>query len=243
LFFATAGASSTDIRRQLEVALKKAESRVSAVTFVSNSYYQILDRAVNHWVTHPSFLNAAGRPKPLPASGEISVAAALDAAGYKGSFAAAIETLQHLGSVSQSPDKKYRLKSRFCNWNIDGDVCYEPNATFLMNAVLAGTTSVRSQKRGKKLFWFSSYSDRIPKALTDEYLRFVRARIEAVLRELDDWFGKHEVNKSRRRKIDKSASTVGIGVFPFVQSGQVGKSVMPALQRIAKIKKYKSPPV
>ena len=223
-FFLAAGVSANAIERQLLRSLSIASKQTSKVKFVAQRDFPALERIVNHWLKHSNYVNAAGRPKPLPISGTQSVASIIRETGFDGSANIVVKSLVELGAVAKNSDATYSLTARHCNWNAEGIVAYEPHAAFLMNAVVASTHAIGRSKSKNELFWRASGSDRIPTSLAKKYVEFARVRGTSLLRELDDWLGQHEVAPNGR---DKKAIgiNIGVGLFPFIQSYPVGKSI------------------
>jgi hypothetical protein len=220
-FFITAGLNRQELVDQLESSISRAISKRSKTKFVRNFRYPIFERAVQTWISDPDYVNRAGRPKPLPRAGRFSLSTLLETAGCTDTTTSAIKLLHSLGAISKNRDGQYSLSERHCNWRPEGEVAYEPQASFLMNAVVAATIAVHRTGYEKKLFWRTCHSDRFPTRKINEYLAFSRRKSESVILELNDWFGQHENtaatdNRARKQRI------VGIGLFSYVQPIHAG---------------------
>jgi hypothetical protein len=222
-FFLAAGVPKAALLQQLNDSIRLATRSSLSPKFSAEGDFRELERAVTQWANDPHYLNAAGRSKPLRATGKYSIATLVRQANYSGSVAGAIKTLERLGSVKRNSDSTYSLGSRLFAWKLDGSVGYEAQANFLMNAVLAATASANRTGAAKKLFWKTSYSDRIPKALESKFLEYLYYRLDALLFELEDWFGKHEVS-AKSRRAGQPSSVVGVGLFPYIQTIRAGSS-------------------
>jgi hypothetical protein len=220
-FFVAAGANRDALVRQLEESINSATARKPKIRFVRNQNYPILERAVQIWISDPNYLNRAGRPRPIPKTGTLSISALLRDSGYTGTTASGVTLLHTLGAVSKNSLRQYVLNERYCSWHADGDVAYEPQANFLMNAVLAATTAIGRSGRQRKLFWRTCYTDRLPPAIINKYLAFSRTRSEAMILELNDWFGQYEALPTTKQP-KRPLAIVGMGLFPFVQSVSSG---------------------
>ncbi len=232
-FFLAAGISRDTIMQQLETSISSAAARKPKMRFVRNYGYPILERAVQIWISDPNYLNRAGRPKPIPKTGTFSISTLIRDSGYAGTIASGIRLLHSLGTVSINLTGQYALNERHCNWRAEGDVAYEPQANFLMNAVLAATTAIGRSGKQRKLFWRTCYTDRLPSAMINKYMAFCRTRSEAMILELNDWFGQYE-SPVPQQQSKRPLATVGMGLFPFVQfinSGNPNASIKASPKR------------
>jgi hypothetical protein len=222
-FFLAAGMSGDSLALQINKSIAKASKQKIKVKFTRAQDYALIERAIQFWVTEPNYVNRAGRPKPLPASGACSVSTLLSEAGFTGTTASAIKLMLSLGAISNSPGRAFVPTERHCNWHIDGDIAYEPHASFLMNAVMAATVCIGSTSARRKLFWRACHSDRIPSASIEKYLSFLRSKGEAVVLELNDWLAQHDAHEAAPQN-NQPRTMLGVGLFPYIQTIQTGSA-------------------
>jgi hypothetical protein len=237
-FFIAAGMSGDSLVRQIESSIAKASKQKIKVKFSKAQHYAIIERAIQYWATEPNYVNRAGRPKPLPASGACSVSTLLIAAGYAGTTASAIKLMHSLGAISKSPRGEFIPTERHCNWHVDGQIAYEPHASFLMNAVVAATSCIGSTGTRRKLFWRACHSDRIPSSQIEKYLAYLRSKGEAVVLELNDWLAQHDVSETPP-KGSRSRTMLGVGLFPYIQTIEAGNANGTAKQLTVRGSKHK----
>jgi hypothetical protein len=220
-FFLGAGAEADAIRQQLNMSLSRAARRKLGVKFVAHRDFLSLERIVNYWLKHPGYVNVVGRPRSIPFAGEQSICAILRETAFNGKAKNALAALTGLGAVKVNADATYSLTARYCNWQSSGVVAYEPQAAFLMNAVMAATHVVGGTADGHELFWRSSSSELVPATLAGKYLDFLRNQGMSLLSELDDWLSQHEVSEDDG-STQRTRKRMGMGFFPYIQTDEVG---------------------
>jgi hypothetical protein len=214
-FFLCAGAGADAIKQQLNKSLSRASRRKIGITFVPHRDFLSLERIVNYWLKHPGYVNAVGRPRPITFAGEQSICSILRETAFDGNAKTALAALTELGAVKVNTDDTYALTARYCNWQSSGVVAYEPQAAFLMNAVMAATHVIGGTSDGHELFWRSSSSEHVPANLAGKYLD--------LLSELDDWLSQHEVSENEGNTT-RTRKRMGMGFFPYIQTDEVGNS-------------------
>jgi hypothetical protein len=222
-FFIAAGVEPAALTHQMAISVCKVAATKKKIRFVPQSNFQALERIVTYWLKHPSYVNAVGRPRPLTFSGKYSISTIVGETGFDGTAAGALRDLMEFGAVTESVEGTYSLTARHCNFSANGTVAYEPHVAFLMNAVDAATHVLDTNKNDHRLFWRASSSQHIPAELAEQYMDYIRVFGTNLLRELDDWFGKHD-EPPKKNSRPRPRTIMGVGLFPFIQHLTVGNS-------------------
>jgi hypothetical protein len=221
-FFLAAGVPHTDIAKTVATALAKKHKGGARTEYVFAGEFPIYDRVVHEWRTNASYVNAAGRPKPIALNGRNSLASILELLHIRKSAKEVVMSLARAGTVRRTASGEYELMRRYALYGGERNkIPYEPAASFLLGAVLAATMGIQSGKRRSGTYWLHAYSDRIPKKNMKHFLAYSRIKGQQLLGEMDDWLTSYEDIPIRTR-LAESAPLTGVGFFPFVQLPVVG---------------------
>jgi hypothetical protein len=236
-FFLAAGAPPGEIIACVADALATFKKRTPKYKYFSIGPQVAIDRLVLEWRTNPAYVNAAGRPKTIPLKGHQSIAALLDSVGITQSPMDVAVALANAGIARRQVNGQIALQRRYSLYSgKNKKLPYEPSASFLLSAAIAATSGIQERANQRELFWFNSYSDRIPPNRRKQFLVYARAKGQQLLHEMDDWLSSYETAPTKGQW-QRSAPTTGIGFFPFVALPPVGNQQRKVDQRQPRTKR------
>ena len=172
-------------------------------------------RAVcERWIRSPNYLNGAGNPIALPATGEVSIKSIMNELAIHGDATALAAALDKIGSVKRVGKGKYLLIQKMFRTRPNSHVAYETYSQFLAHAVKAATMPLQVTKSDKYSHWLTATRTGLSPAEISAFAQFVKRRSQPQMLEIDDALNS---TPNRRRPLKRiPRNTVGAGIFTFV---------------------------
>lgn len=149
----------------------------------------VLARVLSGWHQDAEFIDAKGRPRALPMSGDASLSTLLNRYCGDLPITAVITELEHVGAVKRAGGYA-TVKSRYYM-----PVTLDEDALARFGSVVHDllTTISHNLVTGPELALFEgrATNDRIPVAQFDVFRAFVNERGQAFLEDIDDWLTQH----------------------------------------------------
>lgn len=167
-------------------------------------------RVLSGWYQDEEFLDADGRPAPLPRSGEQRSFDAL-CGKYSGDVAATtmLKELRHVGAVEQDKDGMLTAKTRYYMPTMmdpgqmlrSGSVLEDLGYTVAYNLQRSATDPGRFEGRVT--------NTRMPASAVPEFRKFIEQEGQAYLEKVDAWLSEHETEDGN----DKESIRLGLGTY------------------------------
>src|SRR5262245_45922745 len=198
------GLARRDVRKQRE----KLEAGAEALT----GYVTKASLVLTAWHLDARFLDAKGRPLPLPVEGEGATFAALvrHCSGGDVPLSTLLRELRAAGAVHKLPDGRWEpLTRNYLPHTIDETVIR------LWGSRMAdiGATYVNNLTRTPKVparFERAALNDRIAKSALPEFRKFLDKEGQAFLERIDAWLTEHEAKSDTP---DDQVIRLGIGMY------------------------------
>lgn len=149
----------------------------------------VLARVLSGWHQDAEFIDAQGRPRALPMSGDASLSTLLNRYSGDLPITAVIAELEHVGAVKRAGGYA-TVKSRYYM-----PVTLDEDALARFGSVVHDllTTIGHNLVTGPEVALFEgrATNDRIPVAQFDVFRAFVNERGQAFLEDIDDWLTQH----------------------------------------------------
>lgn len=198
------GLARRDVRKQRE----KLQSSPEALT----GYVTKASLVLSAWHLDSRFIDAKGKPLPLPLEGPGASFAALvrHCSGGDVPLSTLLRELRAAGAVHELPDGRWEpLTRNYLPHTIDENVIRlwgsgmaDVAATYVHNLTRTGRTPPRFER--------AAVNDRIAKSALPEFRKFLDQEGQAFLERLDAWLSAHEVKGDSP---DEPAIRLGVGMY------------------------------
>lgn len=195
------GLARREVRRQREL-LERAPQ-------VQSGYVTKASLVLSAWHLDPKYLDAEGRPLPLPVEGEAPSFSALlrRCGGGDVRPSTMLKELRSAGAIRKLSDGRYEpLQRMYIPHQMDeqlirlwGTVIADVATTYLHNLTRTGRTPPRFER--------AAVNDSIPADAVPEFRKFLEEEGQAFLERLDRWLTAHEVRDAG----ESSGKTVRLG--------------------------------
>ena len=159
----------------------------------------VLARVLSGWHQDAEFIDAHGRPRALPISGDASLSTLLNRYGGDVPITAVIQELEHVGAVKRAGGYA-TVKSRYYM-----PLTLDKDALARFGSVVHDLLTAISHNlvAGSNEAWFEgrASNDRIPLEHLDAFRSFLNQRGQHFLEEADDWLTAHSETPGRSKVI------------------------------------------
>jgi Family of unknown function (DUF6502) len=168
-----------------------------------------LGRVLSGWHQDPEFVDAAGTPRELPATGAGSFATLLARYGGDIPETATAKELRRVGAVASTADGKLKVQTRYYMPLALDDAALERYGSVVADLAGSINHNLFAADPNGRIFEGRAHHPHIDPAALEEFRALVDARGERLLEEIDAWLTEHALPASA-----KSAGVrLGVGLY------------------------------
>lgn len=207
------GLGRREVARQRELLAASADAEPT--------YLNAATRVLSGWHQDPEYIDDAGEPRSLTASGSVPSFEEL-CRRYAGDIPASalLKELRSVGAVSRGDDSRLRALSRvYIPVRVDpakvlraGSVLEDIGSTVVHDLICPPRQPLRFERR--------AVNDRIAARHLIEFRRFLELEGQGFLERVDDWLTRHEASAEERAR--GATLRLGVGVYHLQSDSNLG---------------------